>query len=82
MDCRRSCTMWPGEPWRSIPKSRFESADAMLDALRPPSHPADVPTRVILSPADSCASRNVDARRATGRGTAHRPGSEPPGPPL
>jgi hypothetical protein len=32
------------------PKSRFESADAMLDALRPPANPADVPTRIILPP--------------------------------
>ncbi len=30
------------------PKSRFESADAMLDALRPPTNPADTPTRIIL----------------------------------
>src|SRR3984957_1548293 len=33
------------------PKNRFESADAMLDALRPPANPADTPTRIILSPA-------------------------------
>jgi serine/threonine protein kinase len=32
------------------PASRFESADAMLDALRPPANPADVPTRIILPP--------------------------------
>ncbi len=30
------------------PASRFESADAMLDALRPPTNPAEVPTRIIL----------------------------------
>ena len=30
------------------PRHRFESADAMLDALRLPAHPADAPTRVLL----------------------------------
>ena len=32
------------------PRDRFESAEAMLDALRPPAHPAEVPTRVYVAP--------------------------------
>ena len=32
------------------PAKRFESADAMLNALRPPAKPAEVPTRVIMPP--------------------------------
>jgi serine/threonine protein kinase len=41
------------------PRSRFESADAMLTALQPPANPAEVPTGVIVSapiPAGSSAS--------------------------
>ncbi len=30
------------------PRDRFESAEAMLDALRPPVNPAEVPTRVVM----------------------------------
>ena len=32
------------------PRDRFESAEAMLEALRPPPNPAEVPTRVIVPP--------------------------------
>jgi eukaryotic-like serine/threonine-protein kinase len=32
------------------PRNRFESADAMLEALQPPANPAELPTRLIVAP--------------------------------
>jgi serine/threonine protein kinase len=47
------------------PTSRFESADAMLDALRPPANPADTPTRIILPPAMPAPSAGSDTTGLT-----------------
>ena len=59
------------------PKSRFESADAMLDALRPPSNPAGVTTRMILPPAAHAAPA-ASGHDADGHCTAHHPSWDRP----
>jgi serine/threonine protein kinase len=71
------------------PRSRFESADAMLDALRPPANPREVPTRIILptsAPAPSAppnttgfdaAPSTVPARSAETAALTSKPASAP-----
>jgi eukaryotic-like serine/threonine-protein kinase len=43
------------------PRNRFESADAMLDALRPPANPSEVPTRIIVPPPAMPTSTTANA---------------------
>lgn len=49
------------------PRNRFESADTMLEALRPRANPAEVPTRAIVPPPvpPASTSTNATALRAT-----------------